>query len=143
MQLLRMYQLAAGLCDSATGMMLVLAPATALRLMGLHPGAADSAAGNEVWLSYIGAFVLSVGLSYFLPLSGNALSGNLSGNLPGAWKMQWSISALTRSLVAIFLLWKFSAGALPGQWLEVAATDGFFALIQWIGLGRGWLHEAA
>lgn len=124
---LRTYQIAAGVCDSATGVALVLMPAMTLRLMGIQAERA-----NLVWYSYIGAFVLSVGLSYFFPLLDDSLAG---------WRMQWRISALARTLVAVFLVLKFSTGELQWQWLQVAATDGSFALIQWTGLWRRWLKD--
>ncbi len=129
---LRIYQVAAGLCDSATGVALVLMPAMTLHLMGI-----DAANSNLVWLSYIGAFVLAVGLSYFFPLMER---GQTVGAL-AVWRMQWRISAMARTLIAAFIVWKFSTGELPWQWLEVAATDGCFALMQWTGLWRRWLKD--
>lgn len=130
--LLRIYQLAAGLCDAATGVALVLMPATTLRLMGI-----EIAGTNLVWQSYIGAFVLAVGLSYFFPL----MERGQTASALAAWRMQWRFSALARTLVTAFIVWKFSTGELAWQWLEVAATDGCFALVQWAGLWRRWLKD--
>jgi hypothetical protein len=127
------YQLLTGLSDSLTGALLIVAPALTLRLMGLHvPSEAMP------FLSFIGAFVLSVGLSCCY----------------GAWivycstSMQrleavWLLTAITRSAVAIFVISAVVAGSLEAGWLTVAASDGSFALVQAIGLRKGWLVNAA
>lgn len=129
---LRGYQILAGSNDAATGIALLFLPATTLRLMGIE---ADRS--SLIWFSYIGAFVLAVGLTYFFPL----LEKGQSPAPYSGWRMQWRISALARSLVALFIVWKFAAGELPWPWLEVAGTDGVYAALQWTGLARGWLRD--
>jgi hypothetical protein len=52
------YQTLIGLSDTLTGALLIVAPEFTLRLMGLH-APSDALA----YLSFIGAFVLSVGLA--------------------------------------------------------------------------------
>ena len=52
------YQVLIGLSDTLTGALLIIAPEFALRLMGLH-----APADALPFLSFIGAFVLSVGLT--------------------------------------------------------------------------------
>ncbi len=59
--ILLLYQLLIGASDTATGILLLAAPALTLQLMHLDPP--DAAA--LPYLAYIGAFVLSVGLACF------------------------------------------------------------------------------
>jgi hypothetical protein len=51
------YQMLTGFSDSSTGVLLIAAPEFTLRLMGLHVPA-----DALPFLSFVGAFVLSVGL---------------------------------------------------------------------------------
>lgn len=127
------YQLLTGLSDTSTGLLLLAAPALTLHLMRL---AAPAAA--LPYLSYIGAFVLSTGLA--------CLYGALLTTRPHftpKLETVWLLTALTRAIVALFVLAKVSTAALPTGWLTVAASDGALALIQLIGLSRGWLSDAA
>jgi hypothetical protein len=122
-----------GLSDSITGALLIIAPEFTLRLMGLH------ASGDALpFISFIGAFVLSVGLAC----------------LYGAWvvarrkspfkvEVVWLLTAITRASVAIFIVNQILAHSLEAGWLTVAATDGACVLIQAIGLRKGWLANAA
>ena len=123
------YQWLAGLCDAATGVLLVFAPGWTLSLMGVQhpPQPLDFAA-------FIGVFVLSVGLAYIyaaqLPMN--------AANAP-RWQAVWCVTALSRTLVASFLGWKIFSGHLEMAWLTVALTDGVLAATQWLGLRQGWL----
>jgi hypothetical protein len=127
------YQLVTGLSDASTGALLIAAPGLALHLMRLH-APADAAP----FLSFIGAFVLSVGLSC----------------LYGGWivycagrksrlEAVWLLTAITRSAVAIFIITAVVAGTLEVGWLTVAIFDGAFTLIQAGGLRRGWLSDVS
>jgi hypothetical protein len=125
------YQLLTGLSDTATGLLLVVAPAFTLHLMKLHV-----ATDCLPYLSYLGVFVFSVGLA--------CLYGALLVHRPkGADKLEvvWLLTALTRGLVAIFVIEKVVSDTLEPGWLTVAATDGLFAAVQFFGLMRGWLHD--
>lgn len=133
-QWLVLYQYIAGLCDMCTGVLLIAAPVFTLGLMGVHVVPQPIA-----FVRYIGVFVLGVGMTYlwavmFWPLTSHAHIG---------WSVQWKISALFRSLVALFVLWQVASGGLESRWLSVAATDGAFALVQWWGLMQGWLERVA
>ncbi|HEY1895597.1 MAG TPA: hypothetical protein VGG62_04960 [Terracidiphilus sp.] len=128
-----LYQYIAGLCDTATGLLLIVAPASTLRLVGL-----TIIPEPVVFVRYIGVFVLSVGLTYLWavarwPLTSHAHIG---------WSTQWKITALVRTLVAVFVVWQIASSALEGRWISVALSDGAFATIQWIGLRKGWLERA-
>ena len=130
---LLVYQYAAGLCDTTTGLLLLAAPAGTLALMGL-----TIIPQPVVFVRYIGIFVLSVGLTYLWaagrwPLTSHAHIG---------WVTQWKITALVRTLVALFVVWQVVSGSLEGRWISVALSDGFFAVIQWTGLFQGWLDHA-
>jgi hypothetical protein len=124
------YQWLAGLCDTSTGVMLVFAPAWTLRVMGLHqlPSPIE-------FVSFVGAFVLSVGLAYFY-----AARWPMNSRFAPRWQTVWFLTALSRSFVAMFLTWQIIAGKMEIAWLTVAFTDGALATVQWIGLKLGWLN---
>jgi hypothetical protein len=127
------YQLLTGLSDASTGALLIVVPGMTLRLMHIQ-----APADATPFLSFIGAFVLSVGLAClygaWLVYCGDQLS-----------KLQtvWLLTAITRSAVAIFVVSAVIAGTLEPGWLTVAAFDGAFALVQANGLRKGWLTDAA
>jgi hypothetical protein len=130
-RILLAYQLMTGLSDTATGILLIFAPALTLHLMGLH---ADPA--NLPFLSYIGAFVLSVGLACFY----GALLITRS-NFASRLKVVWVITAITRTSVALLIAWKIASGIFESGWSTVAISDGALALIQWIGLTKNWVGD--
>jgi len=125
------YQLLTGLSDTSTGILLVVAPALTLHLMGLN--ALEDAL---TFLSYIGTFVLSVGLACLY----GALLTTHAGFAPKL-EVVWLLTGITRALVAIFVLVNLAAGRLEHGWLTVAISDGALALFQAIGLVRGWLRN--
>lgn len=128
-RLLIAYQWLAGLCDLSTGLLLLILPAGTLRLMGIeHPPQPIEFA------RFIGAFVAAVGVSYLY-----AALLPTSHYTAARWQTVWFLTALSRSLVALFLVWSLTFGAMEHGWWTVAATDGLLAGIQWIGLRRGWL----
>jgi hypothetical protein len=128
------YQWVAGLCDTSTGLLLIAAPAWALHIMGLSVIPQPAA-----FVRYIGVFVLSVGLTYLWA----AVKWPLSPRDNIAWSTQWKITALIRTLVALFILWQVATAAIESRWITVAFSDGAFAIIQWIGLRKGWLDRAS
>ena len=56
-------------------------------------------------------------------------------------KVVWLLTAITRGLVAVFVLVKVSSGSLEPGWNAVSMTDGAFAILQVAGLARGWLPD--
>jgi len=128
--ILLLYQLLIGASDTATGILLLAAPAFTLGLMRLDPP--DSAA--LPYLSYIGAFVLSTGLACFY-------GAFLTTRPLYAAKLEvvWLLTAITRAAVAIFVIYQVSTGSLETGWRTVAISDGLIALLQFTGLARGWL----
>jgi hypothetical membrane protein len=130
--LLLAYQLLTGLSDTGTGLALLFAPALTLQLMGLHAEPLDL-----TLLSYIGAFVLSTGLAC---LYGATLIRN--PELAPKLEVVWLLTAVTRTLVALFVLTHVLDASLEHGWITVALTDGLFALLQLFGLAKGWLRHA-
>lgn len=130
---LLLYQWAAGVCDSGTGVLLVLAPAQTFSRMRLHVLPQPIA-----FARFVGVFVLCVGLSYLWA----AIAWPPRQEFRGHWAAQWCITALIRSSVALLLLFQIASGAMERGWLVVLFTDGLLALIQWLGLARGWLRFA-
>ena len=126
------YQCAAGLSDTVTGALLCAAPQLTLRLMGLH-----AAADARPYVSYIGAFVFSVGICYLYGALLIAVEAS-----PARIQMVWLLTAFTRSAVAIYVLKAVLVGDLESGWITVAAFDAACALIQGVGLRRKWLADA-
>lgn len=127
------YQLATGLLDTGTGVLLILTPAATIRLMGLHAVASASLP----FLSYIGTFVLATGLACLY----GAL---LTTRLIFAQKLEvvWILTGITRACVSLFLIAKLASGTLETGWITVAATDGVIMALQALGLSKGWLANA-
>lgn len=127
------YQLLTGLSDSATGALLFVSPALTMRLMGLRV-----AFDALVYVSFIGAFVLSVG---FACLYGALLAWRAVDKE----KLQtvWLLTAITRASVAIFVFEQVLVNSLSAGWLFVAVFDGICVVIQAIGLREDWLSYAA
>lgn len=123
------YQLLIGLSDTVTGALLVVAPGFTLGLMRLHVPA-----DALPFLSFIGAFVLSVGLAC---LYGWWVMGRRGS--PCKLEAVWLLTAITRGCVAVFVITQVLAHMLEAGWMSVAITDGACVLIQAIGLRRGWL----
>lgn len=125
------YQLIAGISDASTGALLIAAPLFTIRMMGLSvPRDATP------FLSFIGAFVLAVGLSYLY----GALLVNRTGAVPRL-EAVWLLTAIIRSSVAIFIVAAVLSGTLSVGWLTIAVFDGICVVIQARGLRRGWLSH--
>ena len=131
--LLQVYQGLAGLSDTTTGLLLLLVPAWTLQLMHVR-----QPPERAVFSSFIGTFVLGVGLSYLWVLLREA-RGVAS---VAEWQAQWRCTALIRTGVAVFLVTQIASARLEAAWITVAASDAALATIQWIGLSRGWLGSA-
>lgn len=130
---LLLYHYAAGLCDTTTGVLLLFAPALTLHLMGV-----SRAPEPMFYASYVGVFVLCVGASYLI-VPGSGLARKMQGT---CWRTQWLITALFRTVIAIFVTAQVAIGVMEPAWLAVALTDASFAAIQWIGLRRNWIALA-
>ena len=126
------YQLLIGLSDGVTGLLLILAPAFTLRLMHL-----EAPAVALPYLSFIGAFVLSVGLAC---LYGGFLATR--ANVVAKLEVVWLLTGITRGIVAVFIASQIVSGALETGWTTVAVSDGAFAVMQGIGLFKRWLPDA-
>lgn len=127
------YQLLTGISDTTTGILLIFSPALTLQLMRLNVPSC-----SLPFLSYIGAFVLSVGVAC---LYGAYLCTRSS--FVQKLEVVWLLTAITRGFVAIFIAWKLSTGALETGWTTVALSDGALALLQTLVLWRGWLDDVA
>ena len=127
------YQVLTGLSDTCTGILLILAPGLTLNLMGV-----PAPAGQFVYIAYIGAFVLGVGLCclYGVRLILRRDTGHQLGTV-------WLLTAIMRACVAAFVAQQVAAGALSSAWIAVAAFDGACVLVQAAGLWKGWVNNAA
>jgi len=129
--LLLAYHAMTGFSDTVTGILLMIAPELTLRLMHLH-------ASHEAlpFLSFIGAFVLSVGLAC---IYGARLVA--CGGCAKRLETVWLLTGITRGIVAVFVAANVFAGSLESGWMSVAVCDGTCTVVQAIGLSRGWLSN--
>jgi hypothetical protein len=123
---LKLWSIAVGSMDALTGLILIAAPAGVLRLLGIPSPSPDAL----VFLSWIGVFVLSVGLSY-----GLALSNRRRG------ETVWMFTSLVRMLVAVFLTFRILDESLDMAWAWVALADAAVAIVQVAILRAGWWKE--
>ena len=112
------YQLLTGISDSSTGVLLVVAPALTLHMLDL-----SARSGALVYLSFVGAFVFSVGLAC---LYGALLAHR--GDNKARLEMVWLLTAFTRASVALFRAsqaWAYLEGrtfVLPDDVARVAES---------------------
>lgn len=125
---LKFWSVAVGSMDALTGLLLVIAPGLVLQLLRIAPPSPDAL----VFLSWIGVFVMAVGLSYGMAL----------GKHRGRGETVWAFTALVRILVAVFLVVRISGGTLEKAWSLVALSDCMVAVVQIVILRKGWWREA-
>jgi len=124
------FALAAGLCDTATGVALLAAPLWTLGRMGIEPLPAE-----PVFLRWIGAFVLAVGLAYLYPF--------LFAERRRASRLAtvFEVTALARGAVALTAGGAILAGELAPAWAGVPLFDAALAITQLVLLFRGALED--
>ena len=123
---LRFWSVAVGAMDAVTGLLLILAPGAVLRLLRIAPPSPDAL----VFLSWIGVFVMAVGLSYAMALGKRSRGETV-----------WAFTALVRILVAVFLTFKIMTGSLAPAWALVGISDGVVGCVQIAILRLGWWKE--
>ena len=124
---LKGWSLVVGAMDAATGLWLILAPASLLELFHVPPVSPDAL----VFVSWIGIFVLAVGLSCGLALLPRRARG----------ETVWIFTSGVRVLVAVFLTASILSDSLPIVWAVVGLADGLVALVQIAILRAGWWRE--
>jgi hypothetical protein len=125
---LKFWSVAVGSMDAVTGLLLIFTPELVLRLLRIEAPSPDA----MIFLSWIGVFVMAVGLSYGLAL----------GKRRGAGEAVWMFTALVRILVAVFLVIQITVGDMAPFWALVAFSDGLVAMVQMVILRKGWWREA-
>lgn len=123
---LRFWSMAVGSMDAMTGVLLIFFPALVMRMLKIEPPAEESL----VFVSWIGVFVMSVGLSYGLALGKR-----------GRGEAVWMFTSLVRISVAVFLTVRILDGSLAKAWAMVALADAAVALVQMVALRSGWWRE--
>ncbi len=124
---LKLWSIAVGTMDAVTGLLLIIYPASVLVMLGIEPPSADAL----LFLSWIGVFVMAVGLSYGLALGKRRSRG----------ETVWMVTSIVRILVAAFLTLKIVGESMPMAWILVAISDCVVALVQIAVLGAGWWKE--
>ena len=124
---LKLWSVMVGAMDALTGLLLILTPGLVLRLLRIETPSADAL----VFLSWIGVFVMAVGLSYGFALRGRRSAG----------ETVWMFTALARMMVCVFLIVRITLGDMALAWLLVALSDGLVAAVQFFILRKGWWRE--
>ena len=124
---LKLWSIAVGAMDALTGLLLVFFPASVLAMLGIDQPSADAL----VFLSWIGVFVMAVGLSYGLALGKRRSRG----------ETVWMVTSIVRVLVAVFLTFKIIDESMAMAWMLVAVADCVVALVQIAVLRAGWWKE--
>jgi hypothetical protein len=123
---LKFWSIAVGSMDALTGILLIFFPVLVLKMLNIDLPSADAL----VFLSWIGVFVMAVGLSYGLALGKR-----------GRAEAVWIFTSLVRIMVAVFLTVRILDGSLQRAWALVALSDAVVALIQIAILRAGWWRE--
>ena len=126
-QFLKIWNVMVGAMDALTGLLLILVPELVLRLLKIEAPSQDA----MFFLSWIGVFVMAVGVSYGFALSRHR----------GRGETVWLFTSLVRMMVAVFLVIQLSFGKMAPAWLLVAFSDGLVALVQMVILRKGWWRE--
>lgn len=126
---LKFWSIAVGSMDALTGLLLIFAPGLVLQLLKIEAPSPDA----MIYLSWIGVFVMAVGLSYGFAL----------GRHRGRGETVWMFTSLARILVTVFLVIQITMGNMAPSWVVVALSDGMVALVQMVILRKGWWREAA
>jgi hypothetical protein len=124
---LKIWSVMVGTMDALTGLLLIFVPGLVLRLLKIEAPSPDA----MVFLSWIGVFVMAVGLSYGFAL----------GRHRGRGETVWMFTSLARILVALFLIIQITMGHMALAWGVVAVSDGVVALVQMVILRKGWWRE--
>lgn len=127
------FALTVGLCDAATGLALIAAPVWTLGRMGIAAAPAE-----PVFVRWIGAFVLAVGLSYLYPF---LLRASGSARLGERLATVFEVATLARGLVAVVAGGAIAGGLLERAWLGVPLFDAAVAAVQIVLLRRGGLRH--
>lgn len=127
------YQWFIGLSDTLTGALLIIAPGVTLGLMHLH-----APADALPYISYLGSFVLAVGLACVYGAIVMLRRGS-----PCKLETVWLLTAITRASVASVVVAQVLAHTLEAGWLTVAVFDSACVVFQTIGLRKGWLGHVA
>ena len=123
---LKYWSLAVGTMDVLIGLLLVFFPALMLQMLKIEPPSAD----GLVFVSWIGVFVISVGLSY-----------GLAFGRRGHGEAVWIFSSVVCLLSAVFLTTRILGESMPGSWTLVAVACALVALVQIVFLRAGWWRE--
>ena len=109
LKFLKFWSLAVGSMDGVTGLLLIFVPLQVLKMLGVAPPSADAL----VFVSWIGVFVMGVGLSYAMALGKRSRGETV-----------WAFTAMIRIMVAIFLTVRILNGSLVANWGLVGGCDG-------------------
>lgn len=119
--------LAAAAMDTCSGLLLMLVPSLALRLMGVALPPVEAL----VFIRFVGAFVFSVGALYCFAGLRYALRGDVA-----ALCFVLGATAWVRLVVFTFTGSAILAGALSWAWWSVPFTDGSLAVLQMVFLWK-------
>ena len=119
---IKYYNILAGLLDTLTGIILIIKPDVILSIMG-----ASEISMPNIFLKYVGVFVMATGLTYFISFSYRSFNITfIQLSL-----VLWTTSSLVRLCVASFVFSQVYLSTLSASWLLVAFSDLSLALFQY------------
>jgi len=125
------YVILAGCCDGLTGIMLMVMPVSTLVMMGVA-----SPVVEPVYMRWIGAFVYSVGFSYFIPFLSCTPEARRRRSISVLETTLW-----IRIVIATFTTVSIIRGELDITWMAVPLSDITLATIQVVLLKLGVFKE--
>lgn len=126
LKFLMYWSIVVGSMDALAGFLLIVSPGGVLQLLKIDVPSPDA----MIYLSWIGIFVMAVGLSYGLALGKR-----------GWGEAVWMFTSLVRILVAVFLTVRILDESMSKMWALVAVADAMVALVQMVVLRANWWRE--
>jgi Na+-driven multidrug efflux pump len=123
---LKNWSLVLGTMNLMAGLLLVFFPVLVLRFLKIEAPPTE----GLVFVSWIGVFVMSVGVSYVLAMGRR-----------GHGEAVWIFSSVVMVLTAVFLTARILGESMPGAWTLVAAACALVALVQIVLLRAGWWRD--
>lgn len=120
-KILRYYNLLAFLADGITGVLLILCPSFVFKLLGVSEVVSD-----DIFVRYIGAFVLSTGLCYLIPF----FSSWTGINFTLCTRAIYCSTAVVRFCIGMFVVTGILFGSLSLNWIIVACSDLSLCILQ-------------
>ncbi|MBC8126933.1 MAG: hypothetical protein H8M99_07300 [Gloeobacteraceae cyanobacterium ES-bin-144] len=124
--LLKTWSIIIGVMEVLTGLIFILAPGSVLRLLKVEFPSQEAL----VFLSWIGVFIMAVGLSYGLALRHRARGETV-----------WAFTSLVSIMIVVFLTWHILDETMRREWAVLVMIHATVALVQVSILRAKWWKD--